>query len=183
MKHTSKIMAAAIVVVAILLVVRKVSSDRAAQGGDSGAMPAAPLASNAQRSHPVPPGGVSGQTGENPQAATQPAADSAEVERIRAEALEKIHDASVSYDAAELPVIRPYLLSSDPVLRTAAVDAMIVLGDASAGPMLREAARGLASEEEAKKMIQAADYIELPPANIKEIGEKLRKNREDQQQK
>jgi hypothetical protein len=49
--------------------------------------------------------------------------------------------------------------------------------------MLREAAKSLASEEEAKQMLKAADYVELPPANIKEVAEKMRKNRETKQQK
>ena len=99
----------------------------------------------------------------------------AELEKRRAEAIEKMHEAATSYDAAELPVIQPYLESSDPKMRAAAVDAMIVLGDASAGPMLREAAKKLESEDEAKKMEKAAAYIELPPVNVKDISENMKK--------
>jgi len=93
-------------------------------------------------------------------------------------AIEKMHDAAVTYDPAELPVIGPYLESPDPELRAAAVEAMIILGDSSAGPMLREAALKLTAPEEILKMQQAADYIELPPANLKKISE-LMKNREN----
>lgn len=183
MKLISKIMAVAICLIAVVIVVLKVSSNRAADGNDSGGVPIAPLAGNAKKSNPEPRVSESVSTGGNPQDAATPQIESDEVVKIREQALEKIHDASVSYDAAELPVIRPYLLSSDPVLRAAAVDAMIVLGDASAGPMLREAARSLESQEEAKQMLKAADYVELPPANIKEIAEKMRKNREAKPQK
>ncbi len=84
-------------------------------------------------------------------------------------AMEKMNDAATTYDPAQLAVIRPYLASADPELRAAAVDAMIVLGDASAGAMLREAAARLQSEEEAQSMMEAADYVELPPANLKEL--------------
>jgi len=94
-------------------------------------------------------------------------------------AIEKMHDAAVTYDPAELPVIRPHLENPDPELRAAAVEAMIILGDSSAGPMLREAALKLTAPEEILKMQQAADYIELPPANLKKISE-IMKIRESQ---
>jgi hypothetical protein len=106
---------------------------------------------------------------------TDPNLAAAELEKRRELAIEKMHEASISYDAAELPVIQPYLESPDPQLRAAAVDAMVVLGDASAGPMLRDAAKKLKSEEEAKKMEKAADYIELPPASVKDISENMKK--------
>lgn len=89
-------------------------------------------------------------------------------------AMEKIHDAATTYDPAQLAVIRPYLVSADPELRAAAVDAMIVLGDASAGAMLREAAARMSTDEEAKAMMEAADYVELPPANLKELVKRKR---------
>ena len=101
----------------------------------------------------------------------------------REAAIEKMDEASTSYDPAELPVIRPYLESSDPELREAAVDAMINLGDASAGPMLREAAQKLDSDLEAKKMMDAADYVELPSANFKEISKMFKKRREEKKRR
>lgn len=69
----------------------------------------------------------------------------------------------------QLAVIRPYLTNVDAELRAAAVDAMIVLGDASAGAMLRMAAAEISSAEEAAVMMEAADYVELPPANLKKL--------------
>lgn len=105
------------------------------------------------------------------------AADLPTSEADREEAIEKMQDAATSYDPKELSVIRPYLESDDPKLREAAVDAMIVLGDASAGPMLRDAAKKLDSAEESKKMIKAADYVELPSASFKQISELLKKRK------
>lgn len=96
-------------------------------------------------------------------------------------ALEKMHEAAVTYDPAELQVIRPYLENPDPELRAYAVEAIIILGDSSAGPMLREAAKKLASPEEALKMEQAADYIELPPANLKQISEFIKSRTPEEQ--
>jgi hypothetical protein len=84
-------------------------------------------------------------------------------------ALEKIHDAATTYDPVELAAIRPYLVNADPEIREAAVNGMIVLGDAAAGPMLREAAARMESAEEAKAMLAAADYVELPSANLREL--------------
>jgi len=102
----------------------------------------------------------------------------AELEKARDLAIEKMQEAATSYDPAELPVIRPYLESPDPELREAAVDAMMVLGDASAGPMLREAAKKLDSIEESYKMVKAAEFLELPPADLKKISEKMKKIKE-----
>ena len=94
--------------------------------------------------------------------------------------LEKMQDAATSYDPEELSVIQPYLESADPLIREAAVDAMIVLGDASAGSMLREAAQKMSSAEESKKMVKAADYVELPSASLKEISKQLKKRKENE---
>jgi len=106
------------------------------------------------------------------------AVDPATLLAEREAAIEKMDDASTSYDPAQLPIIQPYLESSDPKLREAAIDAMINLGDAAAAPMLRDAAAKLKSDLEAKKMNEAADYLELPSANFKEISEMFKKRRE-----
>jgi hypothetical protein len=93
-------------------------------------------------------------------------------------ALEKIHDAATTYDPVELAAIQPYLVNADLGIREAAVNGMIVLGDAAAGPMLREAAARMESAEEAKAMLAAADYVELPPANLKELIKRSKESAE-----
>lgn len=81
--------------------------------------------------------------------------------------LGQIEDASVTYDAKALPLIEPYLLNADPVVREAAKNGMINLGDAAAGPLLREASRHASTPEEAMALSEAADYVELPPATVR----------------
>lgn len=76
--------------------------------------------------------------------------------------LAQIEDASVTYDAKALPLIEPYLLNPDPVVREAAMRGMINLGDAAAGPLLRGASHHAPTPQEAVALLEAADYVELP---------------------
>lgn len=76
--------------------------------------------------------------------------------------LGQIEEASVTYDAKALPLIEPYLLNPDPVIREAAMKGMINLGDAAAGPLLREASHNVSTPQEAVALLEAADYVELP---------------------
>lgn len=80
--------------------------------------------------------------------------------------LEVIDEASVSYDAAELPKIQPFLLHADPEVRKAALEGMLTLGDAAAAPMLRTAAKLALTPEEAQAMTEAAAYLELPSGSM-----------------
>jgi hypothetical protein len=92
------------------------------------------------------------------------------------EALVFLHDTSVTYDPAELPKIQPYLLSPDAEVQKAAIDAMVVLGDAAAAPMLREASRQTMDTNAVMEMLKAADYLELPPMDIKKMAVLLKNN-------
>jgi len=89
------------------------------------------------------------------------------------EVMQKLQDAAVTYDPAQLPVIRPYLVDADPAVRAAAVNAMVVLGDASAAPMLRNAAKLLGLPDEAKTYESKAAYLELPPVSSEELASKM----------
>ena len=100
--------------------------------------------------------------------------DSATMEKARETAIDRMKKASITYDPAQLPVIQPYLLDPDPEIRLAAIDAMIVLGDASAGPMLREAAKSAATAKNAVALEEAANYVELPPADFGKISKKIK---------
>jgi hypothetical protein len=91
--------------------------------------------------------------------------------------LEKIQEASTTYDAAQLPIIKPHLLNADPEIRKAAINGMVVLGDAAASPMLREAAKQMNTAEDMKVMLEAAEYLELPSANLKEILKNSKKKK------
>lgn len=91
----------------------------------------------------------------------------------REEIIEKLQDEAVTYDPAQLLVIRPYLMDTDPTIRAAAVNAMVVLGDASAAPMLRDAAKLLASPDEAKMYERKAAYLELPPLTSEDLAPRI----------
>ncbi|GEP44756.1 hypothetical protein BGE01nite_40470 [Brevifollis gellanilyticus] len=76
--------------------------------------------------------------------------------------LEEIHLISISYDPVELPRIQPYLTHPDPEVREAALNGFVVLGHAHGAPLLRDAARKLTNPNEAAKLLEKADWLELP---------------------
>lgn len=157
------------VLIAAVMIARKFSSPE-----PSRALPGAETQQNSAARHPSNSAPGTSQGGNT---TLKPGLSEEAAEKSRAEALEKIEEASTSYDPAQLPVIRPYLTHPDPALRTAAVNGMLVLGDASAGPMLRDAAKSLSSPEEAKKMEEAANYVALPSANLKKHAERAKERK------
>jgi hypothetical protein len=92
----------------------------------------------------------------------------APVERV----LAVIEEASISYDPKELPRIQPFLLHPDPEVRAAALNGILVLGDAAGAPLLRAAAKQTAVPQEAVKLLETADYLELPSASLLPPGKK-----------
>jgi len=109
---------------------------------------------------------------------TTPAASTPEqkeaLEQQRQAALTILEDAATTYDAAQLPVIDKYLYDKDATIRKAAMDSMIVLGDASAGALLRDAAKSASSPQEEKALLDAADYVELPSLTGTTLAEQLK---------
>jgi len=89
--------------------------------------------------------------------------------------LEAIHLASISYDPAELPRIQPYLTHSDPEVREAALNGMVVLGHAAGAPLLREAAKRTINPIEAAELLKKANYLELPSVPIELLRQRLKK--------
>ena len=155
------------VLIAAVMIARKFSSPEPSR--DLAGLENQPSSAAGQPPNAAPGTSQAGSTTTTPIAPIEPAQ-----KKSRAEALEEIEEAASSYDPAQLPVIRPYLTHSDPELRAAAVNGMVVLGDGSAGPMLRDAARNLSSPEEVKKLEEAANYVELPSANLKKHAEKVK---------
>ncbi len=103
----------------------------------------------------------------NPTAKSNAATATGESPALNHQALlEEINEAAVTYDAAALPRIQPYLTHSAPEVREAAKNGMIVLGDAAAGPLLREASRHVTTPQEAVALLEAADYVELPSGSV-----------------
>jgi HEAT repeat protein len=69
------------------------------------------------------------------------------------------------YDPKFIPQIAAYLRHSELMVRLAAVDALVQVGDAGAVPVLTAALAGLAPDsEEATHLQQAIEFLRLPPA-------------------
>jgi hypothetical protein len=99
----------------------------------------------------------------------------------REEAAAAIHDAVLTYDAAGVAVIRPFLLDPDPAVRREARDGMVQLGEADAVPWLRDAASKLEDPAEIAALREAADLLALPAwsdsEQAREAVEEIRRNR------
>jgi len=95
--------------------------------------------------------------------------------------LDSIQSASVSYDPSELPRIQPYLTHSDPEVREAALNGIVVLGHAAGSPMLRDAANRLKNPIEAAEFLKKADYLELPSAPIRLLRQKFERQSNERQ--
>jgi hypothetical protein len=70
-------------------------------------------------------------------------------------------------DAESLKKILAALASPDPEIRAAAREAAVQFGDRSAAVKLREAAARAADPEEKSALLEAAEFLELPPLEIR----------------
>ena len=95
--------------------------------------------------------------------------------------LDSIQLASISYDPVELPRIQPYLTHSDPEVREAALNGIVVLGHAAGAPLLRNAASRITNPIEAAELLKKADYLELPSVPIKLLRQKLKRQPNERQ--
>jgi hypothetical protein len=75
-----------------------------------------------------------------------------------------IEAAYTTYDPAALPRLEPRLRHSDPAVRAYAREAIVQLGHADGAPLLRTAARSARDPKEAIALLEAAEFLELPPA-------------------
>lgn len=74
----------------------------------------------------------------------------------------RINEAMTTYSEEGLPVLKPYLTHSDPEIRDAAVEAIVQLAVPTGAEVLRDAARKAATSEEQIRMLQGAEFLELP---------------------
>jgi hypothetical protein len=77
--------------------------------------------------------------------------------------LTRIEDLSVTYDAREVPALAAFLTHDSAEVRAAALDGLVRLGAKEAAEPLRAAAGKVKDPREAVAMLDAADYLELPP--------------------
>jgi len=90
------------------------------------------------------------------------AANTAGNETAKDQVLEIIENAMVTYSPEGLTVLGPLLKHSDPEIREASIEGIIQLGEKSGVKTLREAARQTKNPVEARRMLQAAEFLELP---------------------
>jgi hypothetical protein len=73
-----------------------------------------------------------------------------------------IESAALRYEPSAVKDIRPWLLDTDPQIRQAARDGLVMLGEADAIPFLRDAASRLTDTAEIASFHEAADLLSLP---------------------
>jgi hypothetical protein len=89
---------------------------------------------------------------------------------LREQVLDAIQSAATTYDTAALPHIQPYLVNTDPEVRSAALNGVIVLGESAGAALLRAAASQLKDPREAVAYLDAAEYLELPSGTLIQPG-------------
>jgi hypothetical protein len=89
-------------------------------------------------------------------------ADTVNSEPARLAVLEMIDGATTTYSVEGLAVLGPMLRHPDSQIREAAIEGMVQLGETSGSKTLREAARRTSDPRQAARMLEAADFLELP---------------------
>jgi hypothetical protein len=85
-------------------------------------------------------------------------------DEARARLFADIEAAYTTYDASALPRLTPHLRHSDPEVRAYAREGIVQLGHADGANALRAAARSARDPKEAMALLEAAEFLELPPA-------------------
>jgi len=75
----------------------------------------------------------------------------------------QIHEAMVTYSPEGVKALEPILANAEPEIREAAINAIIQIGEKSGADALRRAARKTKVLREKMRMLEAAEFIELPP--------------------
>ena len=85
-------------------------------------------------------------------------------DEARARLFADIEAAYTTYDASVLPRLTPHLRHFDPEVRAYAREGIVQLGHADGAAALRAAARSASDPREAAALVEAAEFLELPPA-------------------
>ncbi|MFA6962908.1 MAG: hypothetical protein WC205_19290, partial [Opitutaceae bacterium] len=89
-------------------------------------------------------------------------------------AFDVISAAATDTSPESLATLISYAAMENPDIRPAAIDALIRRGDTSAAAQLRAAAKNMENPRDAVTLLDAADYLELPPANLKAIASRAK---------
>jgi hypothetical protein len=112
-----------------------------------------------------------------PQPAVSPALAAGKSNSTHAAELARIEELATTYAAEQVQPLARYLQHESPAVRAAAVDGLVRLGDSSAAPLLRAAAKQMDDPDETVAMLNAAKYLELPslpPEAMKQLLKKAR---------
>ena len=110
----------------------------------------------------------------NQKLSSQPPTSSVSAETSKNGILEDIQEAASTYNPAQLPQIEPFLSHSDPEIRQAAREGVVLLGDAAGAKMLRDAASRTTDPTEVLELREMADYLDLPPLPVEGIVAELK---------
>ncbi len=110
----------------------------------------------------------------NQRLSLQPPTSSDTAETSKNGILEDIQEAASTYNPAQLPQIEPFLSHSDPEIRQAAREGVVLLGDTAGAKMLREAASRATDPTEIQQLREMADYLDLPPLPVEGIVAELK---------
>ena len=80
--------------------------------------------------------------------------------------LVEIDDAIVTYGPEGVAIIGPHLSSSDSDIRAAAIEGLKQLGEADGAKLLRKMAGKAATPRDRMELLEAAEFIELPPLQV-----------------
>jgi hypothetical protein len=141
--------------------------ENAALASSANASPAAsPIhASDASRSVAVDPmARIDDPASTNAAHADTDSPESTLAPEVRDRLIEEITAAYTTYEPTALPKIAPFLRHSDAEIRSLARDAVVQVGHADGAKLLRDAAKTARDPREAVAFLDAAEYLELPPA-------------------
>lgn len=84
-----------------------------------------------------------------------------------ARTVDELEALAMNQDADSLRAILAELTNADPEIRAAARKAAVQFGDRAAAPELRAVAAGTEDVDEKRALLEAADFLELPPLEIR----------------
>lgn len=104
-----------------------------------------------------------------PLAGFEPVQTAIDTPEARDDTFIRINEAMATYSEEGLPVLKPYLAHSDPEIRDVAVEAIVQLAVPTGAEVLRNAARKAPTPEERIRMLQAAEFLELPRLPLEQL--------------
>lgn len=81
----------------------------------------------------------------------------------------EINEAMTTYSKEGLPILTPYLSSPDAQIRAATIEAVVQLAVPEGAEVLRNAANTAKTPQERVKLLEGAEFLELPRLPVEEL--------------